>query len=98
MAVQLINRERGVLIDVSNPDEFAAAHAKGAKNIPLNELEAKLAIAVKKKDTPIIFICPMGKRSANATAAAKKMGYVAAQNLSGGLRAWRDANMPIQKA
>jgi rhodanese-related sulfurtransferase len=98
MAVQLINRERGVLIDVSNPDEFAAAHAKGAKNIPLNELEAKLAIAVKKKDTPIIFICPMGKRSANATAAAKKMGYVAAQNLSGGLKAWRDANMPIQKA
>ena len=98
MAVQLINRERGVLIDVSNPDEFAAAHAKGAKNIPLGELEAKLAIAVKKKDTPIIFICPMGKRSANATAAAKKMGYAAAQNLTGGLIAWRDANMPIQKA
>jgi rhodanese-related sulfurtransferase len=98
MAVQLINRERGVLIDVSNPDEFAAAHAKGAKNIPLSELEAKLAIAVKKKDTPIIFICPVGKRSASATATAKKMGYAAAQNLSGGLKAWRDANMPIQKA
>jgi rhodanese-related sulfurtransferase len=98
MAVQLINRERGVLIDVSNPDEFAAAHANGAKNIPLNELEAKLAIAVKKKETPIIFICPMGKRSASATATAKKMGYTAAQNLTGGLKAWRDANMPIQKA
>ncbi len=98
MAVQLINRERGVLIDVSNPDEFAAAHANGAKNIQLNELEAKLAIAVKKKDTPIIFICPMGKRSATAAAAAKKMGYTAAQNLTGGLKAWRDANMPIQKA
>ena len=98
MAVQLINRERGILIDVSNPDEFAAAHAKGAKNIPLPELEAKLAATVKKKDTPIIFICPMGKRSATATAAAKKMGYTAAQNLSGGLKAWRDANMPIQKA
>ncbi|MEN9587841.1 MAG: hypothetical protein RIT15_1416 [Pseudomonadota bacterium] len=98
MAVQLINRERGVLIDVSNPDEFAAAHAKGAKNIPLPELEAKLAAVVKKKDTPIIFICPMGKRSATATATAKKMGYTAAQNLTGGLKAWRDANMPIQKA
>ena len=53
-AVQLINRERGILIDVSNPDEFAAAHAKGAKNIPLPELEAKLADALvtveKQKD------------------------------------------------
>ena len=98
MAVQLINRERGVLIDVSNADEFAAAHAKGAKNIPLAELEAKLAGVVKKKETPIIFMCPMGKRSATATATAKKMGYAAAQNLTGGLRAWRDANMPIEKA
>ena len=98
MAVQLINRERGVLIDVSNPDEFAAAHAQGAKNIPLPELEAKLTAVVKKKDTPIIFICPMGKRSATATATAKKMGYAAAQNLTGGLKAWRDAHMPIQKA
>ena len=98
MAVQLINRERGVLIDVSNADEFAAAHAKGAKNIPLNELEAKLASVVKKKETPIIFICPMGKRSASASAAAKKMGYTSAQSLDGGLRAWRDANLPIEKA
>lgn len=98
MAVQLINRERGVLIDVSSPEEFTAAHAKGAKNIPLPELEAKLAGVVKKKETPIIFICPLGKRSATATATAKKMGYTAAQNLAGGLKAWRDANMPIQKA
>jgi rhodanese-related sulfurtransferase len=97
-AVQLINRERGVLIDVSNADEFTAAHAKGAKNIPLPELEAKLAAVVKKKETPIIFICPMGKRSAAAASAAKKMGYVAAQNLTGGLKAWRDANLPIEKA
>jgi rhodanese-related sulfurtransferase len=97
-AVQLINRERAVLIDVSNADEFALAHAKGAKNIPLSELEAKLAVAVKKKELPIIFICPMGKRSATATATAQKMGYANAQNLSGGLKAWRDANLPIEKA
>ncbi len=97
-AVQLINRERAVLIDVSNADEFAAAHAKGAKNIPLGELEAKLGATVKKKDLPIIFICAMGKRSATATATAQKLGYANAQNLSGGLKAWRDANLPIEKA
>lgn len=97
-AVQLINRERAVLIDVSDAEEFAAAHAKGAKNIPLKELESKLGVAVKKKDLPIVFICPLGKRSATAAATAIKMGYANAQNLSGGLRAWRDANLPIEKA
>jgi rhodanese-related sulfurtransferase len=98
MAVQLINRERGVLIDVSNADEFSAAHAKGAKNIPLADLEAKLGGVVKKKELPVIFICPMGKRSATAMTVAKKMGYTSTQSLSGGLRAWRDANLPIEKA
>ncbi len=97
-AVQLINRERAVLIDVSDAEEFAAAHAKGAKNIPLKELEAKLAAVVKKKESPIVFICPLGKRSATAAVSAVKMGYAGAQNLSGGLRAWRDANLPIEKA
>lgn len=97
-AVQLINRERAVLIDVSDAEEFVAAHAKGAKNIPLKELEAKLGTVVKKKDLPIIFICPLGKRSGVAATAAIKMGYSGAQNLSGGLRAWRDANLPIEKA
>jgi rhodanese-related sulfurtransferase len=97
-AVQLINRERAVLIDVSDAQEFAAAHAKGAKNIPLKELEAKLGALVKKKELPIIFICPMGKRSATATATAQKMGYAGAQTLSGGLKAWRDANLPVEKA
>jgi len=102
IAVQLINRERGILIDVSDPDEFAAAHAKGSKNIPLKELQAKLDAALgksaKNKDVPIIFVCPVGKRAATAAATAKKMGYTQAAALSGGLNAWRSANMPIEKA
>jgi rhodanese-related sulfurtransferase len=101
-AVQLINRERGILIDVSDPEEFTAAHAKGAKNVPLKDLATKLDAALgkasKAKDLPVIFICPQGKRSVTAASAAKKMGYTNAVSLSGGLRAWRDANMPIEKA
>jgi rhodanese-related sulfurtransferase len=97
-AVQLINRAKASLIDVSDPAEFAAAHAKGSKNIPLKELETKLGVTCKNKALPVIFICPLGKRSATAATLAKKMGYLEAISLSGGLRAWRDANLPIEKA
>jgi len=45
-AVQLINREKAVVIDVCEPAEFAAGHVVGAKNIPLAELQAKLPGAV----------------------------------------------------
>lgn len=97
-AVQLINREKGILIDVSDTQEFAAVHAKGAKNVPLKELDAKLSGAAKNKDNPVIFVCPIGKRAATAAASAKKMGYTKAVALSGGLRAWTEANLPVERA
>ena len=42
-AVQLINREKAVVVDICEPAEFAAGHVGGAKNIPLSQLEGKLA-------------------------------------------------------
>ncbi|MEI8325754.1 MAG: rhodanese-like domain-containing protein, partial [Betaproteobacteria bacterium] len=44
-AVQLINREKAVVIDVCEPQEFANGHVGGAKNVPLNQLEGKLGAA-----------------------------------------------------
>lgn len=97
-AVQLINREKAVVIDVCGPAEFAAGHVVGSKNIPLDELEAKLAGAVKNKALPLLLVCQSGARSARAVAIAKKLGYEQAQSLGGGLAAWKAANLPIEKA
>lgn len=96
-AVQLINREKGVVIDVCEPAEFAAGHVGGARNIPLGELESKLAGAVKNKALPLILVCQSGARSARAVAIAKKLGYEQAQSLGGGLASWRAANLPVEK-
>jgi len=97
-AVQLINREKAVVIDVCEPAEFAAGHVGGAKNVPLGELEAKLPGMVKNKALPLILVCASGARSGRAVAIAKKLGYEQAQSLGGGLKAWKEANLPIEKA
>lgn len=97
-AVQLINREKGVVIDVCSPQEFAAGHVVGARNIPLGELEAKLSGAVKNKTLPLILVCQSGARSGRAVMIAKKLGYEQAQSLGGGLSAWKAANLPVEKA
>jgi rhodanese-related sulfurtransferase len=97
-AVQLINREKAVVVDVCETNEYAAGHVTGAKNIPLGELEAKLANAVKNKSLPLILVCQSGARSGRALAIAKKLGYDQAQSLGGGLAAWKAANMPLDKA
>jgi rhodanese-related sulfurtransferase len=96
-AVQLINREKAVVIDVCEPGEFSTGHVGGAKNIPLGELESKLAGAVKNKSLPLILVCQSGARSGRAVAIAKKLGYERAQSLGGGLASWRGANLPVEK-
>ncbi|MDB5939177.1 MAG: Rhodanese domain protein [Polaromonas sp.] len=96
-AVQLINREKAVVVDICEPAEFAAGHVTGARNIPLDDLEAKLPGMVKNKALPLILVCASGSRSGRAVAIAKKLGYEQAQSLSGGLKAWKDANLPVEK-
>ena len=97
-AVQLMNREKAVVVDVCEAEEFAAGHVVGARNVPLNQLEDKLAAHVKNKSLPLILVCQTGARSGRALAIAKKLGYEQAQSLAGGLAAWRSANLPLEKA
>ena len=97
-AVQLINREKAVVVDVCEPSEFVAGHVTGAKNIPLGELEAKLATSVKNKTLPLVVVCPSGARATRAVATLKKLGFDNACALAGGLAAWREANLPLEKS
>jgi rhodanese-related sulfurtransferase len=97
-AVLLINREKAVLIDVCEPEEFAARSCGGSENIPLAQLEAQLPLAVKNKSVPVILVCQAGGRAARAASQAQKLGYERAQALAGGLKAWREASLPTEKA
>ena len=97
-AVQLINREKAVVIDVREADEFATGHMSGAKNVPLAQLDEKLPGAVKNKALPLILVCSTGARASRAVVVAKKLGYEQAQALGGGLKSWKDATLPLEKA
>jgi rhodanese-related sulfurtransferase len=96
--VQLINREKAVVIDVCEPNEFAAGHVVGARNIPLGQLEEKLPQAVKNKALPVVLVCQSGMRSGRALSTAKKLGFEKAYSLAGGLGAWKTLNLPVEKA
>lgn len=97
-AVQLINRSKAVVVDVSTPAEFAAGHVNGAKSVPIDEFESRLPAVVKNKALPLILVCASGVRARRAEALAKKLGYEQAQVLGGGLKSWKEANLPLEKA
>jgi rhodanese-related sulfurtransferase len=96
-AVQLINRERAVLIDVSEPAEYAAGHAGGSKNVPFGSLETSSDLP-KNKALPLVLVCPTGARAGRAVGILRKLGFENARPLAGGLKAWRDANLPVEKS
>ncbi|MDO5087152.1 MAG: rhodanese-like domain-containing protein [Comamonadaceae bacterium] len=96
-AVRLMNREKAVVVDVRESGEYAAGHIAGARHVPLGELEAKLPATVKNKALPVVLCCASGQRSARAVAVARKLGYENARTLSGGLKAWSEAGLPVEK-
>jgi rhodanese-related sulfurtransferase len=97
-AVQLMNREKAVVVDVCEADEFATGHVKGARNVPVNQIEQRLPEVVKNKALPVILVCATGARAQRALGTAKNLGYEKAVVLGGGLRAWKEANLPVEKA
>lgn len=97
-AVQLINREKAVVVDVREPAEFDEGHLAGARNIPLKEFESRLGSVVKNKNVPLILVCKSGARSGAAQGIARKLGYAQAQSLGGGVLAWKEARLPLERA
>jgi rhodanese-related sulfurtransferase len=95
-AVRLINREKGVLVDVAEPAEFASGHAAGARNVPLGTIADAKGLPANKA-VPIIVICPTGSRASRAVGLLRKAGHENAVALAGGTAAWRDASLPIDK-
>jgi rhodanese-related sulfurtransferase len=96
-ATQLINREDALVLDVRDVGEYGAGHILGAKNLPLARVESGAGDVAKKKDATLIVYCDSGDRSGKAAGMLKKLGYAKVVNLSGGLGAWKQAGLPVEK-
>ena len=97
MATQLMNREDALVVDVRDPGEYGAGHILGAKNWPLDRLDERGGEAARRKDKPVIVYCDTGERAPKAAAALRKLGFTRVVNLSGGLPAWQQAGLPVEK-
>jgi rhodanese-related sulfurtransferase len=96
-ATQLINREDALVIDVRDPGEYGAGHILGAKSLPLSRLAAGAGEVAKKKEATLIVYCDNGERAGKAMGTLKGLGYGKLFNLSGGLGAWKQAGLPVEK-
>jgi rhodanese-related sulfurtransferase len=97
-AINLINRNNALVLDVRDDAEFASGHIVDAKHIPLAKLAERLNELNKYKDKPILVNCQRGMRSAKACDILRKAEFKQVNNLQGGLDAWLAAKLPVVKA
>jgi rhodanese-related sulfurtransferase len=89
-AVALLDRGRAVLVDVREPQEWAAGHAPQAQHRPLGGLDANAL----DPGLPVIAICRSGNRSGKAADLLAAAG-VPVYNLAGGMKAWAQSGLPV---
>lgn len=96
-AVQLINRKDALVIDLRDTGEYEAGHIAGARHVPEKQLAERLKDLEKFKGRPLIVVCRTGTRSGVAVQVLRRNGFAEAVNLHGGVGAWDQAGMPLEK-
>lgn len=93
-ALELVEREGALIVDVREPDEWAEARIAGARHVPLRDLAARASEL--PRDRPVILQCRSGNRSARATRVLLDLGFTNVQNLEGGIGAWGADGLPVE--
>ncbi|MDQ7011387.1 MAG: rhodanese-like domain-containing protein [Mariprofundaceae bacterium] len=82
-----------LMLDVRTPEEFAEGHIAGARLIPVQELEKRLAEVPKNRQ--VYVYCRSGVRSARASEMLFRAGFTHIENITGGIQAWQAAGYPV---
>ena len=97
-AVQLINRRDAVVIDVRDAASYKSGHITNARHVPEADLDARMKELEKVKTKPVIVSCARGNTSLKVAERLRKAGFNEVRSLRGGITAWQQANMPLEKS
>lgn len=96
-AVRLINHRDALVLDVRVAAERGSGHIPQARHLPFNELKQRIGELEQFKNRPMVVSCQWGAQAAVACAALMKNGFSEVFVLRGGVNAWREANLPMEK-
>jgi rhodanese-related sulfurtransferase len=96
-ATRLMNQTGTLVLDVRDGPDYAAGHLPRARHIPVRELSKRIDEIAKFKAKPVIVTCKSGTRAGAACRFLKQAGFANVYQLKGGLAAWQQASLPIEK-
>ncbi len=95
-ATQLMNKGKVTVVDVRSADEFKAGHLKQSKNIPLDQLGAR--VGELDKSAAVLVVCAAGARAARGASQLRRAGFDNVYVLGGGFTEWQSQGLPTAKA
>ena len=96
-ATRLMNQGSTLVLDVRDGEEYAAGHLPRARHIPVRELSKRVDEIAKFKNKAVLVTCKSGTRAGAACRFLKQAGFANVYQLKGGLAAWQQASLPIEK-
>jgi len=96
-ATQLINRKDALILDLREAKEYEGGRVPNAMHIPLSQLATRGQELGRFTTRPLIAYCDRGNRSRSAAGALAKLGFKEIYTLRGGVRAWAEAGLPLEK-
>ena len=97
-AVQLINRQNALVIDVRSPEAFSGGHIATATNVPAEKWSnADFMISENDRNRSIIVVCQAGQTSLAIAAKLHKQGFQHVHSLTGGITNWKQNTLPLVK-
>ena len=93
-AINMLNAEDGVFVDLRDAAEFKKGHIVGAVNITAAKLPERMAELEKFKNKPVVLVCKMGQQSATAGKQLKAENYEKVYKMSGGMMEWSNLQLP----
>lgn len=94
-AINLINAEEGVFVDLRDSADYKAGHIVESQHIPAAKLAARMAELEKYRDRPVVLVCKMGQQSGAAGKQLKAAGFSRVYKMTGGMMEWSNLQLPV---
>lgn len=96
-AINLVNAEQGVFLDIREPSEFKQGHIVDAVNVPLSKLTSREGELERWREHPVIVVCKMGQTAGAAAKQLRAAGFSRVYKMAGGMLEWNSLQLPKVK-
>jgi len=95
-AVQMLNHEHAVPVDLRSEQDFNAGHIINALRVSPEAIAEGASALQKYREKPLLLYCETGASCPKPIQTLRKAGFTRVYRLQGGLAAWRNENLPLQ--